>query len=663
MTRVSGDIVPVHAQVTRILADGTAPADLDLRMQGRQHRGDEFGIVPWLHEPLTMDAQDDLDEGWKRKATAEVAEKEQWRDRDVQTFRELVSNDESVQCPTTDDFLLKFLRAQKFDYDRALVMLTRYFRMRKCNPENFDKALPSLAKSIFSHQQQTVLPCRDRNGRRIFLFRAGIWDPYQVTPGDIFAANYLLLEMIAREAKSQVAGLVMVVDLAGFCFSHIMNVSKDHVRSVANIIQNTFPLRFREIHIVNESYLFDIVFALIKPFLSETIRSRIKFHGSNMESLHDSISPSVLPLEFGGQAGPMDNSKLVDTLLEHEAFFQDLNEYGFVSDVEKESPKSHPYQGYCLASPAEEPSFVQSSNIPSEMEVAKAKIARPDQPRGNDPGWYLELKEDIESFGQGNSISQEFFEYCLAAFTEPKHLNNRSFPLGSSNSKLNHSAVTFRELPKAPPMTSTRTGLEQELKAIWAKKDEKLEISPIKLESNILGLSNVTLRSLEDDSFEPFDYTKFDLSLDFQSKSTAEIFNRRCEDATSSSTTVSLKAESVYNKTILCKYYLKGFCIHESKCSFAHGLNELKLTERDKLNKSHSKFKAEPCRNVYDSKFCQFGPKCIFAHSIGELQNPDNFKRLPCKYWGRRRDCHLADNCFYAHGRFQNHHHYKAFQK
>lgn len=141
------------------------------------------------------------------------------------------------------------------------------------------------------------------------------------------------------------------------------------------------------------------------------------------------------------------------------------------------------------------------------MEVTKNKMIRADRPRGNDPGWYLELKEDMESLGQGTSVSKEFFEYCLSAFTESKS-HHRSFPLGSSNSKLNHSAVTFRELPKAPPMTSTRTGLDQELKAIWAKKDEKQELSPIKLESNILGLSNVTLRSLEDESFEPFDYTK-----------------------------------------------------------------------------------------------------------------------------------------------------------
>eukprot|EP00095_Tigriopus_kingsejongensis_P000606 maker-scaffold95_size379157-snap-gene-2.39 protein:Tk00606 transcript:maker-scaffold95_size379157-snap-gene-2.39-mRNA-1 annotation:"zinc finger protein c3h1 type-like 2" len=279
------------------------------------------------------------------------------------------------------------------------------------------------------------------------------------------------------------------------------------------------------------------------------------------------------------------------------------------------------------------------------MEVRTEKIVRPVATSG--PGWYLELKEDLKAFGERNSVTKEFFDYCLAAFAEPKSppvIGSTSST--SSSSRRNHSAFTLRDLPKTTPVTSTQTGLDQELEAFWAKRDKVNDLSPIKKGSNILGLSDVTLASLEEEE-SPFEYTKFDLSLELMSKSTPDVLNRRCDDSNS----MSSKPESVYNKTILCKYFLKGFCIHEARCSFAHGLSELKLTDRDKLNKNHSKFKAEPCRNVYDSKFCQFGPKCIFAHNISELQNPENFKKQPCKYFVRRKDCHLGDNCFYSHVR------------
>jgi hypothetical protein len=109
--------------------------------------------------------------------------------------------------------------------------------MRRNNPANFVKSLPSLSSDIFSHRMQTVLPHRDKLGRRVFLFRAGIWDPTAVSPADIFAANYICLELMAREAKTQIAGLCMIVDMSGFSLSQVLNVTSEYVRSVASIIQ------------------------------------------------------------------------------------------------------------------------------------------------------------------------------------------------------------------------------------------------------------------------------------------------------------------------------------------------------------------------------------------------------------------------------------------
>jgi retinaldehyde-binding protein 1 len=109
----------------------------------------------------------------------------------------------------------------------------------------------------------------------IICCRAGQWDPTTTSPEEIFAANYLALEMMARESRTQVAGVVTVLDMGGFGLSQAMRVDVNYVRSVAAVIQNTFPLRFKEIHVIKESYLFDVVLALIKPFLSETIRSRV----------------------------------------------------------------------------------------------------------------------------------------------------------------------------------------------------------------------------------------------------------------------------------------------------------------------------------------------------------------------------------------------------
>lgn len=49
---------------------------------------------------------------------------------------------------------------------------------------------------------------------------------------------------------------------------------------------------------------------------------QIQFHGSNLKTLHDKISPRILPEEFGGEAGPMDNVSLVAAMLKKEHDFR-----------------------------------------------------------------------------------------------------------------------------------------------------------------------------------------------------------------------------------------------------------------------------------------------------------------------------------------------------
>lgn len=65
-------------------------------------------------------------------------------------------------------------------------------------------------------------------------------------------------------------------------------------------MQDSLPLRVKNIHIVNQPYIFKIVFALFKPFLREKLRNRIIFHGTDRKSLHQYISPKCLPECYGG---------------------------------------------------------------------------------------------------------------------------------------------------------------------------------------------------------------------------------------------------------------------------------------------------------------------------------------------------------------------------
>ena len=104
----------------------------------------------------------------------------------LQALRDLVVAEENLVCSSRDEFLLKFLRAKKFDYEKSFKMVQRYCAMRSRSPQNFSKSLPSLAKDTLDCQLQTVLPHRDGLARRVLIFRVGKWNTVTTTPEEIF---------------------------------------------------------------------------------------------------------------------------------------------------------------------------------------------------------------------------------------------------------------------------------------------------------------------------------------------------------------------------------------------------------------------------------------------------------------------------------------------
>lgn len=64
--------------------------------------------------------------------------------------------------------------------------------------------------------------------------------------------------------------------------------------------QEAIPLRIKGLYIINQPFIFNMVFQIFKPFLQEKLRSRIVFMGNDRELLHKHISPKYLPEQYGG---------------------------------------------------------------------------------------------------------------------------------------------------------------------------------------------------------------------------------------------------------------------------------------------------------------------------------------------------------------------------
>ena len=72
-------------------------------------------------------------------------------------------------------FLLRFLRAKKFDVERAYQLILKHYEV-KCetkNKELFSNMRPSAVRHVLDDGVTGVLTQRDKFGRRVLIFRPG----------------------------------------------------------------------------------------------------------------------------------------------------------------------------------------------------------------------------------------------------------------------------------------------------------------------------------------------------------------------------------------------------------------------------------------------------------------------------------------------------------
>ncbi|KAI8121802.1 Chromosome transmission fidelity protein 18 like protein [Lucilia cuprina] len=207
-----------------------------------------------------------------------------------------------------------------------------FFNMKSKYGEACCNVLPAKLQNVFEAEVLQLLPNRDQHGRRILVLEAGKkWKPSKVPLVDLFRGIQLTVLGSMVEPLSQICGAIVIIDVEGLPMGHVMQFTPNFAAMLLDYVQDCICMRLKAVHIVNNSYIFNILFNIFKPFIREKLRKRIFFHGKDFKSLTSHIEASALPPKYGGTATwELPSGKLLGEFFNcYTADFEKADSYGF----------------------------------------------------------------------------------------------------------------------------------------------------------------------------------------------------------------------------------------------------------------------------------------------------------------------------------------------
>lgn len=215
------------------------------------------------------------------------------------------SNPDMKLVREDDGFILRFLRARKFNQEKALQMITNYHVQTSSWPEVFDKVKnPALIRKTLDAGVVLPLKGRAKDGSAVVIGRPGIGeDPVII---DLYASIFMTIEKMVEDEENQVHGVTVIQDLAYYGMDYVRQATPSVSRRFIAVVQDSLPLRVKSMNVTNGPKIFDIVYAIASPFMKEKMKKRFMFHGKDFSKLYGVIDKSVLPPMFAGSGPELD---------------------------------------------------------------------------------------------------------------------------------------------------------------------------------------------------------------------------------------------------------------------------------------------------------------------------------------------------------------------
>ncbi|KAI4500330.1 hypothetical protein M0802_004747 [Mischocyttarus mexicanus] len=245
-------------------------------------------------------------------AAANLNETEDNRSQKIEEIREWILKKDNLHACIDDFFILRFLRACKFNIEKTKYKLWNYHEQRGNIPEWYANKDPFLAELQDMFQLGVFLPMRklDNEGRMVVLIRVAAHNPSKHKLADMLKASLMILDLAIREDESiSLHGIIALLDLANISLGHALQLTPNVIKKLVHAWQGCYPLRIQALEFINSPTYINVVLNVFKSFMTTKLKQRIHVHTRGKKTFLDTVQHDVLPIEYGGTDGSINDLK------------------------------------------------------------------------------------------------------------------------------------------------------------------------------------------------------------------------------------------------------------------------------------------------------------------------------------------------------------------
>jgi hypothetical protein len=213
-----------------------------------------------------------------------------------------------------DLYLLRFLRARKFDLDKTTTMFKKFLNWRITEKvddirENFDFSEVLEVKKVYPHGYHKT----DKKGRLIYIeliSKLNVSALFKITTEERMIKYYikayerqmkLMFPACSAVVKTPVEQSCTILDLHGIGITSLVGKTKSFIKLASDIGQDYYPEMLGTMFLLNTGFFFKAVWSLVKSFIDPKTAGKIHMLGSSYkDELYKWIDPENLPTVVGG---------------------------------------------------------------------------------------------------------------------------------------------------------------------------------------------------------------------------------------------------------------------------------------------------------------------------------------------------------------------------